>query len=577
MTGQSRGESAFLTEARRIVDDAWEELRLRPFVQRKLGVTLTKLPDVSLVEARRRSNVGSSLLKRLDSLDHTEFPHDLMLSLRLVRFRANVWSQEAEWYWNVVDPLGSGMFGLFLPTAYCGGWLLTRINSYLASFPFLEFSDADRYLALVADYARLIDQFTARTVGQAERDIRMPKVQIHQARTLLARFRTGLPQAIRVTHQRLAALPGKNIDREIADLIASCVEPAFDRALGALSETYLAQAPDTVGLGQYKGGAQVYAELVRLHTTLNITPEEVHACGHARMAGIEREKGAIQTELGFKGDHAGFLAHLNQDLRWRASTVAGVTALFQRYIDRLKPRFHEYFSVAPKAGYGVAPLPETLQESMTFGYFESPGKGNAEGRYLFNPGNLTKQPLFTLGSLTYHELVPGHHLQVATQQENDELHPFRQYNSVTSYAEGWAEYAATLAGEIGLYEQPEERYGRLVFDAFFTSRLVVDTGMNALGWSLERGRDYMRRHGGMSEAEILTDSVRYSCDIPGQALAYKIGDTEMLALRDRMRRALGARFDLKDFHTAILAPGALPLSDLQWHVEFVTERLRTRG
>jgi uncharacterized protein (DUF885 family) len=561
----------------RIVDDAWDELCRSPFVQRQRGVIPTRLPDVSFAEAQRQSKMGRSLLKRLDALDLRTFPHDLALTLRLVRFRAQAWSRADEWYWTVVDPLGIGMYGLFLPTAYCGGWLLNIVHGQLNSLPFLEFGDADRYLALVADYARLIDQFTERTAGQAERGMLMPKVQVRQARTLLARFRSGLRRAIGVTPQRTATLRETGFARELENRVASNVEPAFDRALNGLSDSYQARAPETVGLGQYPGGSQVYADLVKFQTTLNLTPEEVHARGHDRMASIESQKRAIRTQLGFDGDEAAFLAHLNMDPGWRANTVEGVIAVFQGYIDRLKPHFNDYFSTAPRAAYGAAPLPEALQASMTFGHYDPPGKGNPEGRYMFNAGNLTKQALFALGSLTYHELVPGHHLHFATQLENEALHPFRQYSLVTASIEGWAEYAATLAGEMGLYVQPEERYGRLVWDGFFTTRLVVDTGMNALGWSLERGRDYMRRYGGMSEAEVLTDSVRYSCDIPGQALAYKVGDTYILALRERMRRALGARFDVKHFHDAILQPGVLPLTDLEWHVEFEIERLTNRG
>jgi uncharacterized protein (DUF885 family) len=194
---------------------------------------------------------------------------------------------------------------------------------------------------------------------------------------------------------------------------------------------------------------------------------------------------------------------------------------------------------------------------------------------MFNASNMTKRPLFNIGALTYHELMPGHHLQIATQHENPQgLHPLRAHSFVNAYVEGWAEYAAAFAGEIGMYELPEERYGRLEMDAFLTSRLVVDTGMNVMGWSLERGREYMRAQGRLPEVEILTESVRYSCDIPGQALAYKLGDREIFAMRERMRSTLGARFNLKDFHRTILGPGALPMLDLDWHVDHETARLQ---
>lgn len=565
-----------LNAALQIVDDAWSELQRRPFVQLRMGVAPPRLPDVSFAEAERRSAVGRSLLRRLDSLDLSALPHDLALTLRLARFRAHTWSQEAQWYWTVLDPRGVGSFGLFLPTAYCGGYLLNYVHNQLASFSFLEPGDADRYLGLVADYARLIDQFTARTAGQTERGIYMPRVQVHQARALLAKFKSGARAALSVAPQRLAAWATTHFEQEVERRIVTQIEPAFDRALEGLAEDYFAQAPETVGIGQYPGGAELYAELVKLHTTLELTPEQVHARGLERMAEIEASMSAIRDELGFKGNGAAFLTHLNQDPRWRADTVEGVTAVFQRYIDRLKPHLSDYFSTLPQASYGVAPLPEALQGSMTFGYYDPPRSDRRQGRYLFNGSNLTQQPLFNLGALTYHELMPGHHLHLASQQENEGLHPFRAHSFVTAYIEGWAEYAATLAGETGLYEYPEERYGRLVMDAFLTCRLIVDTGMNVLGWSLERARDYMRAHSGMGETEIRTESIRYSCDYIGQALAYKLGDTQILALRERMRRALGAHFDLKDFHAAILEPGALPLPDLEWHVEYEIERLKQR-
>src|SRR5262249_18502431 len=161
-----------------------------------------------------------------------------------------------------------------------------------------------------------------------------------------------------------------------------------------------------------------------------------------------------------------------------------------------KPRFAEFFQVAPQADYGVTPLPEALQGSMTFGYYDAPRPDRNRGLYLFNSRNLTKQALFNVGALIYHELVPGHHLHLATQRENLLLHPLRAHSFVNAYNEGWAEYAGTFAGEIGMYEAPEERYGRLVMDAFLTCRLVVDTGMNVLGWSLERARGYMHAHSG---------------------------------------------------------------------------------
>lgn len=559
--------------ARRIVDDAWEEVRRSSHVQAQLGEVPARLPDLSAEAAERRSRVGRDLLARVARLDVERLPVLLALSLKLITFRARIWAKEAQWYWTVIDPLGVGFFGMFLPTAYCGGFLLNSINNQLGDFPFDEAGDLDRYLGLISDYGRLVEQIAQRTRGQAQRGMLIPRPQLVQSRALLSALRAGCLQALTVRHERLGGLPSAGFLRELQERIEGVVQPAFDRALAVLSDDYLSQAPERVGLDQFTGGRAVYEELVGFHTTLDLTPEQVHARGIERIAQIEALMEAIRAEVGFAGDGAAFLARMNADPRWRAATVEGVQGVFQRYIDRLKPHFGRCFGSAPRAEYSIQPLPEALQESMTFGYYDAPRPARPKGLYLFNSRNLTQQALFNIGALTYHELVPGHHLHLCTQNESDSLHPFHRFSFVNAYNEGWAEYAATLAGEMGMYAEPEERYGRLVMDAFLSCRLVVDTGMNALGWSLQRARDYLRRHSGMAEAEILSESLRYSCDLPAQALAYKLGDAEIMGMRESMRAALGGGFDVKDFHAAILGTGALPLPDLRWYVEHETGRL----
>jgi len=562
-------------EGRALIEEAWTELQRSPYVQARLGTVASALPEISLEAAQRRSRVGNSLLARLERLGEADSPHDLALTLRLVRFHARLWAREADWYWTVVDPYGIGYFGLFTPTAYCGGYLLNAAKIQFASAIFAHSSDIDRYRELVLGYARLIDQFTDRTRGQAQRGIRLPKVQVTQARRLLSAYRADVRQMMGVSPERLSRIDSGGFSAELERLIGRYVEPAFERALTELSDEYGARAPDAVGVGQYPDGDEIYRELVKLHTTLDVTPEEVHAQGVERIAAIGLQVRAIQKELGFEDDRQGFLERIGQDARWRASTVQGVTAVFQRYIDRIKPHLPEFFSSLPQAPYNAAPLPEAQQGSMTFGYYDAPTRERGRGFYLFNAANLTTQPLYNVAALTYHELVPGHHLHFGTQQENSALHPFRKYSLLNAYNEGWAEYAASFAGEIGMYSEPQERYGRLIMDSLFTSRLVVDTGMNALGWSLDEARRYMREHSGLSEPEIVTESIRYSCDIPAQALAYKLGEIKFFSLRAHMREALGERFEMKHFHSAVLGPGALPLPDVAWHLEHEIHRLQS--
>ena len=204
---------------------------------------------------------------------------------------------------------------------------------------------------------------------------------------------------------------------------------------------------------------------------------------------------------------------------------------------------------------------------MTFGYYDAPRTDKPEGNYFFNASKLEEKSQAWAGSLIYHELVPGHHFQLSKARENKDLTGFRGKVMFTAYAEGWAEYAATLAGEMGMYEDPMDEYGRCITDAFLTSRLVVDTGMNAFGWPLERAREYMTDNTFFSEYEINSETLRYSSDIPGQALGYKLGDTKILELRERAKDALRDKFDIKAFHDVILDVGSIPLTALEWHVD----------
>jgi uncharacterized protein (DUF885 family) len=556
----------------RLLADAWELQRRSPFVEHQLEGRLTRLPDFGEAAAQASATAARDLLARIDALDLEALPPALSVPLRQARYGAQTRAMAGEWYWTVIDPAGVGFYGQFLPSAYCGGWVLNMVFEAIERPALTEPGDLDRQLALLADLPRLVDQMTERTRGQADRGMRMPGPQIPSARGLVAAFAARSKGLAQVADERFcdATRPLAAAFRaEVRRRIDTQLQPAFARLAQVFDAAYEAAAPQGVGLSQYEGGAEVYRELVRLHTTLDLSPEAVHAAGHARLQVIEAEMRAIRAEVGLADDPRGYLARLQADPRYRAADAAGVAAVFRRYIDRMDAVFTQAFHHGARARHGVAPLPEALQASMTFGYYDAPRPGQDEGRFMFNASHLTRNSLFNIGALTYHELVPGHHLHVSTQRENELLHPLSRHAFCNAYNEGWAEYAATLAGELGCYQTPEERYGRCVMDAFLTCRLVVDTGMNALGWSLERAREFLREHSTMSEAEIRSETLRYSCDVPAQALAYKLGDAELTALRDELRqarRARGQALDLRDFHAAVLAHGAMPLPDLRREV-----------
>jgi uncharacterized protein (DUF885 family) len=230
----------------------------------------------------------------------------------------------------------------------------------------------------------------------------------------------------------------------------------------------------------------------------------------------------------------------------------------------------------PKAPYGVKRLDPTLEGAVTFGYYQTPIPSDPKGYYYYNGSNLNQRSLIWAGSLIYHELVPGHHFQICLQEENHSLPEFRRESFATAYVEGWAEYSSTLAGEMGMYRDDYEKYGRLAAKAFLTSRLVVDTGMNLLGWPRARAIEYMKENLLLSEAEIHTETLRYSADMPGQALAYMMGANKIFELREKARAELKDAFDIRKFHHAVLSSGSMPMAVLEKHIDRHIQETRAK-
>ena len=525
------------------------------------------LPDLSLEGAQKRAGIGRDIQRLLADVDDDQLPHEYALSAKLARYFAEAWSKEADHYWIAIDLMGFLFYGPFAQTAYTGGFVFNNLRTALSEFAFQRDSDGDRYLALLSDTAHLLRQIHARTAGQAERGIRIHKLQLPGVRKLLAGLRASAVASYPVQPERLAALA--NADSLIVEIqrrIDQCVLPAFDALIAQLDDSYEALAPNGVGMDKLPGGKALYADLVRLHTTMNLTPEQAHAAGHARMARIQAEMAQLRQQLGFAGGEAEFAIHLRQQPGAVAASAEEIGEKMRRHKGKVEERFDEFFAQRSPSEFDLLRLPQALEGSMTWGYYTPPSGQEPRGIYYYNGSRLASLAVIGAASLVFHELVPGHHLHLTLQKSDPQLSEFRRHGVVNAFHEGWAEYAATLAGEMGLYDDPYDRYGRLAMDAFYTSRLVVDTGMNTLGWSWEQAKQYMREHTMCAESEIESDTLRYACGIPAQALAYKLGDEEILRLRGDLQARLKEDFNVRDFHSAVLACGAVPLPVLEWHL-----------
>jgi uncharacterized protein (DUF885 family) len=322
----------------------------------------------------------------------------------------------------------------------------------------------------------------------------------------------------------------------------------------------------------YPQGREYYEWLVRMNTTVDMPIEQIHRLGMDEVKRLTAEMMAIQKELGFTGTPQEFRATFRTNPKTSAKTAEEIGERLDSYLRRIEPMMPKYFLRMPKAPYGVKRLQPELEGAQTFGYYQQPTPDDPTGYYRFNGANPQDKLLVWAGSLIYHEILPGHHYQGSLTLESN-LPAFRKQFGPNGYGEGWGEYSSRMAGEMGMYQDPYDRYGYLMGEMMLAVRLVVDTGMNALGWPRERAAAYMKEHTHLSDREIFTETLRYSVDIPGQALSYHLGMLEFVRLREKAKKELGEKFDIREFHEAVLRPGSIPLTVLEKHVEWwIAER-----
>ena len=370
-----------------------------------------------------------------------------------------------------------------------------------------------------------------------------------------AAFPAGVPESDRAALQA-----------EARRVIDDRVLPAYRDLLAFMRETYVPGARQTTAACDLPEGDAFYAAQIRHYTTLPLSADEVHERGLREVARILAEMHEVRRAAGFDGDMPAFLEFLRTNAKFYARTPQELLAhasWISKRIDGLLPKF---FGVLPRQPYGVAPVPDDIAPFYTSGrYVPAPRPIGAAGMYWVNTHALPSRALYALPALTLHEAVPGHHLQIALAAEVEGQPAWRRHSFVDAYGEGWALYAEHLGDEMGVYLTPYEQFGRLAYEMWRAARLVVDTGLHAKRWSRAQARAYLLAHTALSAHEVATEVDRY-VSWPGQALSYKIGEITIRELRARAERQLGARFDLRAFHDAVLALGSVPLGLLEERV-----------
>ena len=345
------------------------------------------------------------------------------------------------------------------------------------------------------------------------------------------------------------------------------VRPAFLRLEKFIRERYLPGARKTIAAADLPDGKAWYAWRIKTQTSTDLTAQQIHDIGLAEVKRIRAEMERVKTETGFKGTLSEFFVYLRTDPKFYFTDKEELLRAYRDIAKRADPQMMKLFKTLPRTPYGVQPVPTYAEKSQTTAYYYPGAVETGRPGYFFaNTYALETRPKWEMEALTLHEAVPGHHHQIALAQEMGELPDFRKHSGYTAFVEGWGLYSESLGEEMGFYTDPYAKFGQLTYEMWRAIRLVVDTGMHALGWSRQQAIDFFKENAGKSEHDIVVEVDRYIV-WPGQALAYKIGELKIKELRAYATKELGAKFDIRLFHDEILRNGAVPLSVLETHIK----------
>jgi uncharacterized protein (DUF885 family) len=364
----------------------------------------------------------------------------------------------------------------------------------------------------------------------------------------------------------MSAEDRKRVSLEMAEAIVNTVLPTYQRFARFLKAQYVPAGRKEPGAWSLPDGDAYYAFRVRQSTTEDKTPAEIHQIGLDEVKRDETEMLTIVKKLGFQ-DIKSFSAAMKTNPRLHPVSKEALLDAYKGYIAKMQPRLPELFGTLPKAKFEVLPVPAYIEKEQAPAYY-NPGSqdGTRPGRIYVNTYNFAQRSLASVEAVSYHEGIPGHHLQISIAQELTGLPSFRKQEYFTAYTEGWGLYSERLGKDIGFYQDPYSDYGRLEADIWRAIRLVVDTGVHSKHWTRQQMVDYFHEHSAIDEPSIQAEVDRYIA-WPGQALGYKMGQLKLLELRQKAQTALGPKFDLKAFHDVVLDSGALPMDLLEKQVD----------
>jgi len=522
--------------------------------------------DLSLtaIEADRKHH--QQVLARLRKVDPKALTPANRLNRELLIDLYSTWLEEDGFRWFLVPE--SHITGL--PEDFRMRTGVQSAGQLSTTLRFEQLKDFEDWNARLASFGRYVDQVIALMregikVGMVQPKPVASRIPAQIENQLASRAEDSLfykpfvkmPAAISADQQAQLALQARtNIDQTVF--------PALKRFRDFLMSEYIPAAPASAGAWQWPNGPQMYAFFVRKYTTTALTPEQVHQIGLSEVKRIRSAMEALMRETGFNGTLKDFFNFLRTDKRFYYTDPQQLLLQYRNLAKSIDPKLVKIAGTLPRVPYGVEPTPAEVAPDATTGfYYPAASDGSRPGTYLVNLYRPETRPKWEMVSLTLHEAVPGHHLQTALAMEMSNVPNFRRFGSYTAYVEGWALYCETMLGyDLGMFNDPYDRFGQLAFEMWRAVRLVVDTGLHSKRWTRQQAIGYFLENTPRQELDVTNEVDRY-ISWPGQALAYKLGELKIRELRKAAEQQLGPRFDLRAFNDHVLGAGPLPLNVLE--------------
>jgi len=448
-----------------------------------------------------------------------------------------------------------------------------QLGSGTSAHPFKTVKDYDDFLSRADQFSVNIDQIITNMHEGMRQGVTQPRILMEK---LVPQIDAHIVDDVKDSnfYKPVSNMPEDFSDEDRArltaayeDKISNTIIPAYMRISNFLGDEYLAKARASVGLYAQPNGAEWYAYMVRLRTTTTMSPDEIHQIGLDEVARIQKEMHGVMEEVGFEGSLKEFFEFVNTDDQFFYDEAEELIQGYRDMSDHISELSKSLFDVMPKTGFEVRRVEPFREASASGGsYRAGTPDGSRPGVFYANAYDIKARGKWAMESLFLHEAIPGHHFQIMIQRENEELPGFRRFGGFTAYTEGWGLYAESLGKELGVYTDPYQYFGGLNAELWRSIRLVVDTGLHAKQWTRQDVLDYMFANSAVAEVRAVSEAERFMA-IPGQALAYKVGQLKIREIRNKAEAALGDKFSVKDFHTEVLKDGAMPLFILESKID----------